>query len=738
MLLAVAFVTLSFASLTSTWSVAQGANGKQTDEMLVTARKREESLQDVPLSISAFDSDFIADTGVNGIFELAQFTPGLSFRQSYGRTLDRPAIRGQSIVLGENTVGLFVDGVFVQGSLSSTPLDNVERVEVIRGPQAALFGRATLAGAINYITRKPSDEWTAKVSVTGAEHEEYEARGFISGPIIEDKLAFDFGARHYEYDGEYDNIGPGGGSIGQEETQGVYGSLFFTPSDNFNALFRATYFEDDDGHPTNWLEIQSDELNCFLTVARGYYCGDVEASSSVAIDLLDDPGGELRNTYGTERETLRTSLELNWELDPFTVTSISSFSDEEEHWLLDFGAQVGIGPFATSITEVDTEWNYWSQEIRLTSSDDEQLRWIAGAYYYDSEESDPTDINVTEITNFAVFGSVEYDFNDRLTGTVELRWAQDDIEATGSDGTLDETFDSVTPRVTLRWAESDTATIYSSIALGNKPGGFNDDLLGSDVPQNERDRLSGFLSFEEEEAWNFELGTKRELIADRVNIEAAVFYILWDDQQLTSSQSFTDSMGAPDSIPLITNIGETDIWGVEFSGNWAITQDVSANIAYGYTNVEIQKACDAEYGAFFGVDPGCAAQGVTGGGSLKGNSTPNAPEHTLSASLNVERPINDQLDWFARGDFLYESERFAQTFNLASTGDSSVVNIRGGVSGDKWKLTGWVKNLTDDDTVDAVIRLVDFNTFFSRRAFQAHLPRGRQVGVTFEYKFDWD
>jgi outer membrane receptor protein involved in Fe transport len=733
-LTAAAAAWLAGGFIPATVSAQEGAAA--LEEVIVTARKREEALSDVPLSISAFDADFIENSGVNGIFELAQFTPGLSYRQSYGRTFDRPAIRGQSIVLGENTVGLFVDGVFVQGSLSSTPLDNIERVEVIRGPQAALFGRATLAGAINYVTRKPGNVWTGKVSGTAAEHDEYEIRGYISGPIVEDVLAFDLGARHYEYDGEYKNIGPGGGDIGQEETNGGYGSLYWTPTENFNALARVTYFEDDDGHPTNWLEIQSDELNCFLTVARGYYCGEVKASDNVAIDILADPGGEIRNTYGIERETLRTSLELNWDVGLFTATSVTAYSEEEEHWLIDTGPQVNPIFFSTSITEIDTEWEYWSQELRLTSSADQPLRWLVGGYYYDSEESDPTSVSKTEIENIAVFGSLEYDFIENLTGSVELRWAEDEITDTGSLGVLDDTFDSTTPRFTLRWAQSETAQIYGSVALGTKPGGFNSGLLDSDVPPDEQARLSNFTSYDEEEAWNFELGTKRQLFDGRVYLELAAFFITWEDQQLTTTEAFTNSDGEPDSIPLITNLGETEIWGVELTTNWAITDELTANLAYGYTDVEIQEACDAEWGAFTGVDPECETQlGVPGGGSLEGNSTPNAPEHTLAVSLDYARPINADLEWFARGDYLFESERYAQVFNLASTGDSSRINLRTGVASQNWKLSAWVKNLTDDDTVDAVVRLVDFNTFFARRAFQAHLPRGRQFGVTFEYNF---
>ncbi len=122
----------------------------------------------------------------------------MSFRRSFGRAFDRPAIRGQGPILGAQTVGLFVDGIFIAGTLSSTPLDNIERIEVVKGPQSAMFGRATLAGAINYVTKKPGNEWEAKILATAADHDEFEARAFVSGPIIEDRLAFNIGVRHFE------------------------------------------------------------------------------------------------------------------------------------------------------------------------------------------------------------------------------------------------------------------------------------------------------------------------------------------------------------------------------------------------------------------------------------------------------------------------------------------------------------------------------------------------------------
>ncbi|MEO1203764.1 MAG: TonB-dependent receptor, partial [Pseudomonadota bacterium] len=659
-------------------------------------------------------------------------------RQSYGRTFDRPAIRGQSVILGEDTVGLFVDGVYIEGSISSTPLDNIERIEVIKGPQAALYGRATLAGAINYITKKPTDDWSLKLASNVAEHGEYELRAFLNGPIVEDKLAFNLGVRQYEYDGEYDNVGPGGGEVGQEETQSVYGSLYWTPTENFDAELKVTWFEDTDGHPATMLTVESDDLNCFLGSPRGYFCGELPTPSDVEIDLVD--GIE----YGTFRETLRNSLTLNWDIGGMTLTSQSAYSKEDEDWLLDFGPEANdFFLFTQTTTPVNEEAEYWKQEFRVTSDVGERLRWLVGVYYFESEELDPATTAQDDVENQAIFGSLGYDFSEQWSGTVELRYAEDDITARNSSGVvLNESFDSVTPRFTLSWHQNDDVNYYGSVAKGTKPGGFNAGVLGNDVPPGEQQRLAGFVSYDEEEAWNFEIGTKRTLLDGRMTLNAALFFIDWDDQQLTSAEPFTNTDGEPDTTPLITNIGKTEIMGLEVFWNARLNENFDLNISYGYTDAEIKEQCDSEYGSLVGADPAsCDQVRFPGGASVAGNSTPNAPEHNGSVSLAYNRPLamGDAVEFFARGDYTYESTRFAQVYNLAETGDSARMNLRAGLRSSNWQASVWVKNLTDDDTANSAVRIVDFDTLFFglRRAFLAGLPRGRQFGASFEYNFDF-
>lgn len=188
-------------------SLASGGHAQQVDEITVTARKKEESLQEVPLSITAFTADALRQRNIENIYNLAEFTPNFSLTRNLGRRLDAPSIRGQftPLVGTEPNAAFYVDGVFVTGSASSLVIDNLERVEILRGPQAALFGRSSFAGAVNYITRKPTNEFTGEINLKAAENQNFKTAAWASGPIVQDKLLFFGSASWQSYGGEWRN-----------------------------------------------------------------------------------------------------------------------------------------------------------------------------------------------------------------------------------------------------------------------------------------------------------------------------------------------------------------------------------------------------------------------------------------------------------------------------------------------------------------------------------------------------
>ena len=190
---------------------------------------------------------------------------------------------------------------------------------------------------------------------------------------------------------------------------------------------------------------------------------------------------------------------------------------------------------------------------------------------------------------------------------------------------------------------------------------------------------------------------------------------------------------------MITNIGETQITGLELGVAARLTDNLDLNFSWGWSDAEIQKGCDFEWGQFVGNDPvACPpANYPNGAASTAGNRTGNSPEHTGALRLDYRNLTATGREWFIGADWLYESTRYAQIFNLAETGDSNIINLRGGLEGENWKLTMWIKNVGDDDAANAIVRLIDFDTIFTgiQRAFQVGLPRGRQAGVSYEYRF---
>jgi iron complex outermembrane receptor protein len=794
--LAVAMSIMATTHLPSAWAQDEEL---ALEEVVVTARKREENLQEVPLSVTAFDDKALQDYRMFSPEDIAGFTPGFSFVNSFGRDSDRPVIRGMSNILGAPNASFFIDGVYVPGTIASTELQMLERVEVIKGPQAALYGRATFSGAINYVTRRPTNELEGQVTVTVAEHSTTNTNAYVSGPIVEDSLYFYLGAGFNEYGGEYNNT-ISGEKVGGEETTTFTGKLMWTPTDRFEATLRVTVQEDDDDHIAMWLQ-GAEYNNCLQPdasrpSARGYYCGTVMTNDEVTLrtDFLPNPG--------IERDVMRTSLNMDWELaNGWTLSSITGYQETETDRNIDvsYGGYDALAYLAAVYAPpfFDLAGSFWrvqaeeeetlSQELRLSSSADQRLRWSVGAYWYDSDFDQTVDDRIAPLTSYeylldpsqseqrpnsypelrttentAIFGSLEFDFTDSLTGTVEVRHATDKIKSTyygylpfSADTTFEEEFDSFTPRFTLTWIASDETTVYGNISKGTKPGGFNDP--GTDQ-----------VAYDEEEAWNFEVGVKKRILDGRGTWNSSLFLIDWSDQQLTFNAQRPD--GSLTSF--IDNVGETSVTGFEtelsmmISPNW----DLTAN--YSYINSEIDEYITSDQAILIGCNVTAADyyDCIQANGSVEGNQTPRSPKH--QASLRTMYTIQAGAgEWFIGGDIRYEGSKYAQVHNFAETGGRTTIGAQAGYRTDRWQVTVWGKNLTDDDTAMDILRYIDtrmytgvggppcavispaFNQsancgpFFARnasnigggaitpRGFGISLPRGRQIGATVQFNF---
>lgn len=685
------------------------------EEVLVTARKRAELAQDVPISLSVFSGDELRQSGINRVGELALFAPGLSFEETYGRQLDRPVMRGMSTILSgtqiEQNMAFYIDGVFVAGAVSATTLDDVERVEVLRGPQNALFGRTALSGAVNFITHKPSKEFEGRIKATIATHDEYRANVMLSGPLVEERLLFRLNAGYYTYGGEYKNTVTNK-TIGGEETKAVATQLQWQISENLSATAKVAYSEDDDEHPPIRLQ-DSSYNNCFLNTPDQYYCGKVKIFDEVALNTDAVDGGGLR------RKTWRTSLMIDWDFDSSRLTSITSYNDEEL-WAgidLDGTAINAINGFFQTVDINNFE--DFSQEVRLTSPAEARLRWMVGGYYYDFTQDgenikpQPGDKATDKTENYALFGQLQFDLSDVLTASAEMRAAKDKKSLIRADGVVfRENFTTLNPRLALEYKYRPEILLYATIAKGSKPGGFNSN---ASLPPELR-------SFDEERAWNYEAGLKGSWPERRLSYSLSAFYIDWTKQQLTSS--FDNPNGRP--IIYTQNAGETEVSGIEAELSVQPVDAFYLRANYALVNAEFERFDVAEQAA------------LTGDPSVAGNKTPRAPKHMASLSGTYSVPLGGDWQGYVHGDLTYESKRFAQVHNLAHSGDKVIASLHGGVESGNVGIDLWVKNLFNDKYATSITRYRDFagfNSFQAPRAFVITLPRGRQFGASATYRF---
>ena len=684
--------------------------GPGLEEIVVTARKRDESLLEIPLTIAAFSAQDIEQAGYSTITDLIAAVPGVTYEsfEAEGRG-DSASFRGVATNTGDPTLqnsSKFIDGVYVSGSLFTALLGDLERVEVIKGPQSALFGRATFSGAINYITKKPTNEFKGNVRARLAQEDEFEVNLAVSGPIVEDKLLFRLSAGHLTQGSPYTNINTGG-EMGEQDITSFSGFLRFTPSSQLTADLMLMYSEAEFGEAAR------------ATTALNN--GTLEFPVASAI------GGNLDQltTPGIDSETFRANLTVNYEFDNGYDLSFIAGTGEEDtvnqadgdyqpamtlgflFFLCNNGPFVGPGcDIFQTVTARDLQSSF--QEIRLTSPDDRALRWLLGVSNFDE------DFDTFRVRNFrtapafkssntlSLFGSVSYDFTEKLTVGIDARVQQEEIELNvpESGRNQKDDFDSVLPRLIVEYDLSDEALLYFSAAQGNKPGNFNPTA----PPQ--------FLTVEEEEMWQYELGTKLTALDGNLSVQAAVFTIDWEDQVFR----FNDP--DPQVGSYFINSGQTDIVGLDVALGARFNDNLSGSLAFSWVDAEFQ------------VFESANALTILGDASVAGNNTPRTAENSLFASLQYSAPLNafgGDSEWFLRGDVSYRDEMFIDELNLETIESRTLVNVRGGIDTGTVRVTLFVDNATDEDALTTGFRFGAVGL--------VGLPMPRQVGISASVDF---
>ena len=471
---------LLFATTALTPSLAVAQSGPQTadeveaeGEIIVTSRRREESLQDVPVAITAFGSAQIKDQRIERLSDVAKLTPGLNFAPLFGAQNQLPIIRGAAQTFGALNVGVFLDGIYLSGKAAvDLELNDLERIEVVKGPQSALYGRNTFAGAINYVTQRPRQELSGSAEITGGEHGLFKGVASISGPIS-DTLRFRVGGYYRSSDGWYTSA-IDGGRVDFAKTYGGIATLEWQPVPELIVTLRGAYSNEDLGQPpsnvirTNALPAQPAGSPAG-TVRNLIYVGQVPAIprngvlvSTLPVSLAATAvsgalvSGSDIGRFGQRQETYRTSGTIEYDFGTATLTSSTAYFRRDTDYTLDgdnticdqaagcrnfgfpFVPPIAFGRSDFALSSAKEGSTDVSQEIRLTSNGGGPVKWLMGVFYYNNKSTSlgrsfapittaardtfgfPLITTTTEAVSW--YGSYARTFADVFTVTGELRY----------------------------------------------------------------------------------------------------------------------------------------------------------------------------------------------------------------------------------------------------------------------------------------------------------------------------
>ena len=754
---------------------AEGADAEdsaRSDVIIVTARKREESLLESPFGISAFTDEDLADADVKDFTDLDDFTPGLTFENASAPRGDRGIpniiIRGLNLATfsGSSEAALmFIDGAPVFGGEVGSFVD-VQRVEVLRGPQSAYFGRNTFSGAINLITKDPGNEFGGSLSGEFGSFGTTDLQGSIEGPIVEDVISFRVAGRRTENGGHYINNANGLREIGDELTESLVGTLVITPVDAVKLKFRGSLTSINDGSSqtfrfpgtfancdpdgngsVTWLcgtppgpEVVepiigfNDRDNFFADVIRPFSL--FEPSNNVSrFDrgiFLKERGlaKRIRSFSGAATIDLPAGITLDW-ISSFHRDYTSIVTDEN------FLPRDTTFPGLSDTATVDRFSENSSHELRLTSDGNQKLRWTVGANYVEGDaivvhsaviffaptlfSSRPNLLTDT----YGVFGGLYYDITDRLTISGELRYQEDKVAVPASG--LETTFKDWGPRLTIEYQLNDDVNLFANYARGFRPGSFNTGLI--DLTQGEFDQVTSQtgagIDVDPETIEQFEFGVKGGFFNNRLRGSLVGYFGQITDQQVTALATFIDEVTmAPTPLSVLTNGGVIDLAGLELEASLEATDNLTLQSTFAWNHTSFQ-----EGGCLTCVSRGSIADPE----DILGNQLPGAPEFSGSFVGLYEMPLSDSVDGFIRGEYVFQSTKYGTEANLLETGSRHLVNLRVGVEFNSWRLEGYVTNLFNDDTYSFVAQNIDLDNFGN--GFTVGLPDKRAFGVRASVNF---
>lgn len=715
--------TLAWSSGAAAQDATQSAAPPETavvEEVIVTARQREERVQDVPISVSVVDNQDIQRLGAEQVGELTAVIPNINFMASTQyRNSFKPMIRGlgnmdveQSF---EPSTAVYVDGVY-QGrtDMANVGIYDAETVQVLKGPQGTLFGRNTTAGAVIVTTSRPSREFGGLALVTVGDYGVFNVRGSVDVPLIEDKLLLQLSHSRRHFDGYFRNVGLVGGKQGGLNPESVTKlKLNWLPTDNLDILLIADYFH---AYGSPDMAINSTGLLQYGAIYKQTNYHEINTDHAGMNNYM---GGGL-------------NLTVNWEIGGLTLTSITAGRKSQDSLFND----VDSTPLPMYNFDRTQTGEQFSQEIRLANELSERFNYVVGAIYYQGSYEIGTDvlINFTrpggnlihsdqvqygqqDAKSYAAFGEASYNLTPTVRVFGGLRWTYDEkdftrsqttsregvVLATFNTGRLNESWSAPSYRIGADWKPNEDMLVYGSYARGYQGGGF----------QGRAGTIGAALSpFDPQYSDAFELGMKSDWWERRLRLNGAAFYAI--DSDLQTQLLSVNPLGGVDSP--VTNVGEAVRYGLEFESTFQATPNLRIMANGGWTHFE--------YTDFFGPILS----------TVPADNSHLKPIYVPKYSANVGFEYVRPTSW---GDMFIGSNTAYRTSVETTVGNDRIARLPGytetsvnfgtsGVSG--WELSAVVNNVFDHRRFKAF-------TWIPGLWSQAYPNAPRHVKVTLSYRF---
>lgn len=680
--------------------------------IIVTARRREERLVDVPIAVSSFSGEQLERRGALDLTDIGQIVPNVTLESSRATNSTLSAfIRGigqQDPVSGfEQGVGIYLDDVYLNRPQAAVlDIYDVERIEVLRGPQGTLYGRNTIGGAVKYVTRRLPQDFSLKARATYGTYDQAEGVVTVSGPL-----------------GDMARLG---GSIARL-SRGGYGDNLTTGLENYNKdvwAGRMSFEMGGYGEPV-FLRITGDYTKDESNPRGGHRLIPGLMSGAPVLDNVFDTRGGLVDPE-QDVESIGTALHAEIEFsEALTFRSISAWRRDDSYTPIDFDALPAV--------DVDVPGAYFneqlSQEFQLLWDDGGPLTGLIGAYYLDAQADTLFDVRLftsfagltaftsaeVDTETYAIFGDFAFDVTDQLSLSLGGRYTWDERSADilrqiylgggspffggagarfggpSTDFSGSAEFEKFTPRASISFMPTPDHNIYASFSKGFKGGGFDPRGVGTNAPDlngdgvRSDDEVAAFLSFAPEEVDSYEVGYKSSLMGGRVNVALAGFYADYTDVQIPGSVACTVS-GLPSFCGVVSNAGKATFKGFEFEGSARLGAGINLAASLGWIDAEYD-----EYITNIGGVPTDVADF---------REVQNTPEWTASGTASYTTPLGAG-DLYLGTTASYRSKTFQFEIPNPFLDQDGYVLVDASVvytsPGDRWSLGLYGKNLTDEE-----------------------------------------